>query len=195
MLVALAMVGIGLFAGITVLFHLLRPDLDPISRYISEYAVGHYSFLMTIAFLALATGSLALCIALARGIPLAARSRSGLILLALWSLGGFIVSIFPTDLVNEPFTTHGIIHGIAATGAFLSLCFSAVLMSQAFKHDKQWQAASRPGVLAGILLIILLLAFFLSPISLKGITERIFVGACLAWLTWLATKIRILHLK
>ena len=46
----IALVGVAYFAVIIVVLHFLRPDLNPIRRPTSEYAVGRYGFLMTSAF-------------------------------------------------------------------------------------------------------------------------------------------------
>ena len=47
--------GLG-FALLLVLLHVLRPDLDPSWRFISEYAIGNFGYLMIIAFLSFSAG-------------------------------------------------------------------------------------------------------------------------------------------
>jgi len=47
---SIAIVGISYFLTTVIALHFLRPDYDPASRFVSEYAVGSYGFLMTSAF-------------------------------------------------------------------------------------------------------------------------------------------------
>ena len=53
-----------LFFGIVCSLHVLRPDKNILSAFVSEYAVGNYSWLMTIAFYALAFAGILLLIGL-----------------------------------------------------------------------------------------------------------------------------------
>src|SRR4029077_6687613 len=63
--------GTGIFLVILVVLHVIRADLDPSWRFISEYELGPQGWLMHVAFISLAvsTGSVALAVASqARGI-------------------------------------------------------------------------------------------------------------------------------
>ena len=51
-----------------VLLHVLRPDYNPLRRFLSEYAVGRFGVLMTAAFFLQALISLALVIGLFRDV-------------------------------------------------------------------------------------------------------------------------------
>jgi len=53
---SIAIVGISYFLTAVIALHFLRPDYDPVSRFVSEYAVGQYGFLMTSAFFGLSLG-------------------------------------------------------------------------------------------------------------------------------------------
>ena len=60
----IALVGAAYFVVIIVVLHFLRPDLNPIRRPTSEYALGQYGFLMTSAFFSMSLASFALVIGL-----------------------------------------------------------------------------------------------------------------------------------
>jgi hypothetical protein len=47
----ISLASIIIFASLIIILHFLRPDLDPPQRPTSEYAVGNYDYLMTVAFL------------------------------------------------------------------------------------------------------------------------------------------------
>lgn len=102
---SIAIVGISYFLTAVIALHFLRPDYDPVSRFVSEYAVGSYGFLMTSAFFGLSLGSLALVIGLYQGVSRSARSWIGLILLGIWGVAILIAGIFPTALKGAPATT------------------------------------------------------------------------------------------
>jgi hypothetical protein len=55
-----ALSAIAVFTALLALMHLLRTDLNPVERMMSEYAVGDYGFLMTLAFLVMAVAVFAL---------------------------------------------------------------------------------------------------------------------------------------
>src|SRR6476660_3706238 len=55
-----------IFIILIILLHFLRPEYDLRERFISEYAVGAYGFLMTVAFVCLSLGSFVLAIAISK---------------------------------------------------------------------------------------------------------------------------------
>ena len=65
----LATTGVAAFLILVVVLHFLRPDLSPVTRFLSEYARGPYGLLMTIAILSLSLGGLALLVGLAASLP------------------------------------------------------------------------------------------------------------------------------
>jgi len=101
----IAMVGISYFLTAVIALHFLRADYDPVSRFVSEYAVRSYGFLMTSAFFGLSLGSLALVIGLCQGVSRSERSWIGLILLGTWGVAILMAGIFPTALKGAPATT------------------------------------------------------------------------------------------
>jgi Protein of unknown function (DUF998) len=83
----IALVGVAYFAVVIVVLHFLRPDLNPIRRPTSEYAVGQYGFLMISAFFSMSLASFALVIGLYQGVSQRARSPIGLAFLGIWAVG------------------------------------------------------------------------------------------------------------
>lgn len=79
-----ALVGAGLFSVIFLL-HFFRPEYDPITRFLSEYAVTD-PFLTGGAMVALALGSMALIRALSLALPDEHRSRVGMLLLWTYAI-------------------------------------------------------------------------------------------------------------
>src|SRR3979411_1611235 len=85
-----------LFALILGSLHVLEPEFDPTWRFISEYALGGFGWMMNLAFLALA-----LSLACA-GVAILSQVRPivgyiGLAVLGIAAIGMLIAGIFTTD--------------------------------------------------------------------------------------------------
>jgi hypothetical protein len=189
----IALVGIAYFAAIIVALHFLRPDLNPLQRPTSEYAVGPYGYLMASAFFSMSAASLALASGLARGIAPSARSRVGLGLLGLWGLNLLIAMIFPIDPEGAAPTLAGSIHSINGPVGFLSLSLGMVLISRRFKHDVAWRPIQRPAVLLALGNLATFLAFPLlnaTGTGLLGLAQRIALALIVAWYLLTASRLR-----
>ena len=199
-LTTLALIGIAYFLVVIVTLHFLRPDLNPISRPTSEYAVGPYAFLMTTAFLSMSIASLSLVIALYKGMSSSVRSRTGLILLGVWGVGVLVAMSFPIDPEGAGQTTTGIIHRINGPLTFLSLTIGTVLVSKSFSRDKNWQPIYRS---ARSLSVVLLVMFIITGVNIaahsgfEGLCQRVFLITFATWfiLTTLHLRSTIANLK
>jgi hypothetical protein len=128
-----------LATGATVLLlaslHLLSPEFSPSWRMISEYASGHYAWVLSLMFLASGIGPWALAIAI--GSQVHTRSgRVGLWLLIISGVGGAMASVF--DI------THPIGHGIAGLLGVIGFPIAALLLSFALGQNESWHSARRP---------------------------------------------------
>src|SRR5687768_17196097 len=142
-LATLALISIMYFVVAIVILHFLRPDLNPINRPTSEYALGPYGFLMTTAFFSMSVASLSLVIGLYKGISPPARSRIGLILLGIWGVGVLVAMSFPIDPEGTERTITGTIHRINGPLVFLSLTVGTILVSRSFRRDENWRPLYR----------------------------------------------------
>ena len=188
-----AIVGIAYFAAVIVALHFLRPDLDPLSRPTSEYAVGPYGFLMTSAFFSMSLASFALVIGLYQGVSRPARSRIGLGLLGIWAAGVLVAMIFPIDVEGAPQTTSGTIHGINGPLAFLSLTAGAILVSRRFEHDETWRPLHRTALILSLIMLAVFIATFVNIVTgsgYAGLCQRIFLAAFVTWFLLTAARLR-----
>ncbi|GCE29520.1 hypothetical protein KDA_50040 [Dictyobacter alpinus] len=180
----LSIVGLACFLALVVVLHGLRPDDDPLSHTVSEYALGAYGVLMTLGFVVLGLGSVALVLALA--VCHAGKRPAGLVLLVCWSLGVLVLSVYHTDKSGIPVSPGGFIHSFVALIALLSLVFSALFYTLYFRRHAQWQAFARPSLLLTLIMFVTLIVFLASPLAYKGITERVLLGVDSVWLIGLA---------
>lgn len=166
--------------------HAVRPDLDPVPRRISEYAVGRHGWLMTSAFLGFATGLWAL----GRGVaPLAAahpRVRPVRVLLPVAALGMALAGVFETD-VTTPDAPRELVHSVASSMAYTSLVATAVWTATVARGAVEWRVR-RP--IVDVVTVLVVLGAIASPVThdgpYNGLTQRLSYLAVLVWLLLLA---------
>ncbi len=114
--------------------HVLSPELAPSWRMVSEYAAGHYSWVLSLMFLSWSISSWALVVALRPEVQSGA-GKVGLWLLIVAGIGEAMASIFDV--------THEIGHGVAGLLGVIGFPIAAVLLSSALSRNKHWQRARR----------------------------------------------------
>ncbi len=191
----LALMGIAgfvFFIAALVSLHFLRPEYDPTKRFMSEYAVGPYGYLMTAALLGLGIGSVALSLGIGRALKPSRASQAGKILLGVWAAGMLTSGLFTTDLTGDPTTTSGAIHSTAAFVAFPSLIASIFLLSRGFERDTRWRGLRSPSRILGLAVLGTFVFSFLGSWALGGLGtgQRIFAAATLLWLLVTAVWLR-----
>ena len=77
------------------LLHVVSPEVDPVTRPVSEYALGDFGWLATIRTLAQGVGPIALAVALRR-------ERAGALLLLVVGLLKLAMPLFPVDALGTP---------------------------------------------------------------------------------------------
>ncbi|HLJ34724.1 MAG TPA: DUF998 domain-containing protein [Ktedonobacteraceae bacterium] len=198
-LALVTIIGIIVYVVIDVVAQLLPPHYNAITQPESDLAVGPYGFLMTINFVIRGVLSLALLIGLTRALSKEGRSEFGRVLLSIWSVGAFLLALFPTDIAGQKLTLHGLIHLLVAFIAFVSVAVGELLLSLRFAADERWQTVRNPTVtIAFVTLIALFLLFFGTFAGLNGIgglLERVFLGLALLWILVVALHLHSLTAK
>ncbi|MCG8923482.1 DUF998 domain-containing protein [Lentzea sp. CC55] len=148
---------------------LLDLTVGPLRRTISEYALGEYRPVFDVAVVLLAAGSLAILHVLVhKGLT---RWRStGAIALSLWSVGLFLVVVFPkTNWAMGTNEVSGSIHRFGSMLAFVSLPIAIIALARPWLKDHVWGRHARWTMASGLLSIVafmpLLYAIALSVVS------------------------------
>jgi len=164
----ISIASMGLFLLILLSLHLLEPEYDPTWRFISEYALGKYGWLMSLDFLLAALGSLSFMIA-AWDETKSVTGRIGKVLLGISALGMAIAAIFTTDPITTPageMTERGNMHTL---GGQLNLTPLAVLfLSLSLNKRKEWKQVRLPLQITAILTLLVMLAFAVSVGAAQG---------------------------
>ena len=129
-----------LFAAIVCLLHFIRPDKNMLSCFVSEYAVGDYGLLLTIAFYILAVASALLLISLVQH---GKASVPGSIASGVFCVGIFLAGIFPTDVPVELPTNRGLIYSFAALIALFSLAVAMIAWGRSFRKNDGLKSISK----------------------------------------------------
>jgi Protein of unknown function (DUF998) len=167
--IALSLVGV----IAVVALHFLRPELAPMSRRLSEYAIGRYGGLMTAAFVCVGASLLTLAAAIAgAGRPLWCRVVAFAVGLA--GVGMSVSGVYRTD-VSRSGATADAVHSAASGLATLALLSAAVI----------WTAvASRRVAAVGIAATAVVLGA-VSPAlhrsQWSGLSQRLLWLTLLAW--------------
>lgn len=176
------------FILLLVALHFVKPELDPSWRFISEYELGEYGWLMRLAFFCLALSCVSLCVAIVSQVRRV--GYLGLALLLLAAFGMALAGAFAPDPNNK-------LHEV---GAMLDhLPFAALLINYSLYRNAAWSASRRmlrwtAGLpLLGLVVFVGSMAIMLprhggrpGPEVLVGWPNRIMILAHCAWLMPLA---------
>lgn len=193
-----------LFLSILFLLHFLEPEFDPNWRMISEYALGRYGWMMSLAFFCWEGSVLSLLVALWPSLPTArgiiARAWLILIVAALFGAG-----IFKTNAITEPATSAAHrLHALCGAIVIMTFPFAASLISGSLSRNRAWVNARLGLLWITLLTWISLLAFFGSSIVSRiinpsagrvgpevylGWPNRFLVAVYLLWLIFVAIRV------
>ncbi len=194
-----ARLALGLVAGFFILLitlHFLEPEFDPSWHWISEYELGRYGWMMSLAFFLWGGGALALLVTIWHSL----HTMSGhigrwwllLITIALFGAGIFITDPI-TDTTPSP---AGILHSLCGVFTILTFPMMATLLTRSLIRNPEW-ASGKPQLFWMTLLIwVGELAFWSSiiissaihhatgmgPQILAGWTNRFMVAMYSIWL-------------
>jgi hypothetical protein len=174
--------------------HLLRPDLDATSVFISDYMLGAWGWLMRLTFAAMA-------LALGASAAILAGRLKGWTrwvapgLLGLATLGMVIAGIFPPDPTGTPseaMTGIGQMHMLGASLDFTPI--AALIASITLARRAGWRGAERLLLAAALLTVAVMVAFIASiptdhvfgPESHSALIGRLQWVSYFAWFAALA---------
>lgn len=114
--------------------HFLSPEFSPSWRMISEYAFGHFAWVLSLMFLCWGISSWALAVAIWSEVRTRA-GKVGLFLLILAGVGEALAAVFDV--------THEIGHGISGLLGVLGFPIAALLLSVALRRNEAWRAMGK----------------------------------------------------
>jgi hypothetical protein len=191
----LATIGIGgasVFLAALLVMPALRPDLDPMARWVAEYARGPLGWIMIVAYVALA----AAVWTLARGLAAAGGfGRLGPVLLGMAGVGALVAAVLPQDFTTPgaAVTTIGTIRQLVLVPVFLSLFTALFLITRRFRGRPGFAAFHVPALVLTSVAVAALAVTFVADPSWRGLMTRIYDIAWTAWLLTTAILLRRQH--
>jgi MFS family permease len=163
-LARLALGAVMVFLILLAALHFLEPEFDPSKHLISEYELGHYGWMMSLAFFSLGVGVLAMLLST----WYSSTTRSALI--GRWWFLAIAVALFGAGIFY-PYPTPNIasyIHGICGVIVIVTFPIAATLYSSGLAHSQDW-TTSRGRLLWAVLLVWVGLLSFLGSTIVLGI--------------------------
>jgi hypothetical protein len=156
-----------LFLVLLAVLFVLKPEIDPAWRFISEYAIGRHGWLMSIAFLSMAACCVATVIALWSQLGVGGRIGAGLLLIG--ALGLTLAGLFTTDPITTPMDAQSTSSQLHGMGAILGdgIPLGGTIITLSLLRNKAWRAAR--GWLIGILALVwIIYAWFMMSMPADG---------------------------
>lgn len=185
------------FLSLLVLLHFLEPEFDPSWRMISEYEIGRYGWMMSLAFFCWGISVLALLVTLWNALQ-SMGGKIGRWWLVLIGIALFGAGIFKTNPITDTaVSTANTLHTLCGALVILTFPIAASLVARSLTRSQEWAAARRRLFWATVLVWVSQLAFFASIIVSNAINPgagrvgpQIFLGwpnrfNVFVYVTWL----------
>lgn len=119
----------------------LKPEIDPAWRFISEYAIGRHGWMMALAFLSMAASCVAAVVALWSQVQLGGRIGTGFLLIG--ALGLTLAGLFTTDPLTTSLDAQSTSSKLHSLGAILGdgVAIGATLITGSLIRNKSWRLA------------------------------------------------------
>jgi len=187
----------GWFLASVVLLHLIDPA-DPVGHQISEYALGPSGWVMTVAFLVVGAGIVALGLGLRRSLTPGPRVWAAW-LITVCGVSFVGLAVFPTDAPLADGTTVGTfsgqMHALTSTVGPLFLVVAAFVLRGVFARDPRWHPLARVTGWFGVAMVLWFviggtIGAVFGQGSYTGVVQRLFWLVLLGWLTVIGARLR-----
>jgi hypothetical membrane protein len=165
------------FVIILIVLHILEPEFDPRFRFMSEYALGDYAWLMTTTFFALGLAPFVAAIGLQNVYQRSRSTRLGLGLLVVAAIFIWLAGVFRDSIP----------HLLAGVVCFPSMVMAVLLLSWTFRRAAGWQTIHRVGVFIGLVMLAMLFLME-ADLGMPGLQQRVFIFLFLLWLSIVVHK-------
>lgn len=185
-LALVGMLGVAYFSITIVLLHFEPTGYDPVSQFVSDYAVGAFALEMSLGFFVGGIGVTGLGLALVMVQTDRRAFRAGAFMTVIVGLVMFLIAGFPTDIEGAASTIHGIVHSGLSAVVFTLGPASMVLISYA--QGRRWFGVALSVLAASFVFSALTGVFVLGA---NGLAERFFIAVLFGW--WMVAAYRALR--
>ena len=159
---------VGAFLVILVLLHFLEPEFDPSWRMISEYEIGRYGWLMTIAFFCWGLGALDLQMVLSHSLQ-TLWGKVGRWWLVVIAVAMMLAGVFRTNAITDnTVSLDNTIHTLCGAIVIMTFPVAASLIARSLLGNARW-APARGWLVWGTVLCWASLVVFFGSIVVSGV--------------------------
>ncbi|MCH7844271.1 MAG: DUF998 domain-containing protein [Acidobacteria bacterium] len=178
--------GVAYFVATFVVLHFVQWGLNPAQHFISEYALGRLGWLVTLAFLVVGVGTLALARGLHRSFEPGELVTTPVALITIAGISFIVLGIFKIDPLLEDGTTAytpaGIAHLLAGLVLFLGLVVGAFVLRGVFAGDARWWGLEEATLRLALGMLVASVVMVAVPQQMVGLAQRAVVAIMLTWL-------------
>jgi len=178
--------GVAYFVATFVVLHFVQWGLNPAEHFISEYALGRLGWLVTLAFLVVGVGTLALARGLHRSFEPGELVATPVALITIAGISFIVLGIFKIDPLLEDGTTAytpaGIAHLVAGLVLFLGLVVGAFVLRGVFAGDARWWGLEEATLRLALGMLVASVVMVAVPQQMVGLAQRAVVAIMLTWL-------------
>jgi len=136
----LAILATGATIFLLISLHALSPEFSPSWRVISEYAFGHYAWVLSLMFLSRGIGTWALVVAIWSQV----HTNSGKVGLWFLIIAGTGEAMASSYALHPPLSTRGTLHVVFGTSQLALLPFAALLINLSLvRNNEAWRPTRR----------------------------------------------------
>lgn len=192
----IAIIGFCVFLVITFILHFLQSGYNPSNRYVSEFILGEYGWLLNIAIISNLIGCGAFTIAF---YYFHKRYKSWICILCLCVVTlSVLTNFFPTDIHGKAVTISGHIHNIGVFIGSLAVFPVMVIFPLQLKKlgllEKWFFGLAILGPLVPIFFVLLLTIAKIAP-NLVGISQRLYALSIMLWLILAAFRLKTINIE
>lgn len=185
----LTLAGAGVFAALIIVLHVVEDDFRPCCRFISEYVLGDWGWLMNVAFIAMGCAFVAVAHGLRCTLSPGRRVTASVRLMYITGITTFISGLFNSDSLADSdagrTSWHGMIHDLSGFIGIALVLVALFFLRGVFARDPQWRRFAPHALLFAIACLVTFVVMMLGTPDNFGVAQRVFVtvdALCLATL-------------
>lgn len=187
---SLALAGVAVFALVCLGAHVLRSDLDWIRAPLSFYLLGEYGWVVKGAYFVLGATLILLGLGYYRALTGTARSGVPMLLFVVAGISLDVTALADSRTGGGPYTVEDVVHGVAASTAFLSVTTAMLLQAWRLRDDASWRHRFATAFALAVTCFVAMWAHALWREAPRGLTQKIVIALILAWLALAAWWLR-----
>lgn len=171
------------FASSLVVLHSLRPEIDWLRHYVSDFANGRLGWVFVVATALHGLGNLALDAGLRRSLEPGPLRAAAVLLFGLAASGIVVAALVPADAAGSAPTLAGRVHLLAAALSFLLEVLALFLFSAAFARNPAWHIYIGWSFTWSVVATAAVAGLFLAALwdRIPGLAERLALGSLVLW--------------